>query len=117
MSKLVDYVESVVKPKKEFGICSTTGRLEQLKDQIKFLQAKDCSLDKLWRIKTEKYLLGIALSGSTADVYGDSRITHKCEDIIHADTREKLCLGVDILEVYEYVTKSGQNKGQKPILK
>jgi len=112
-NRLIDFIESVTKIKKDGGICTNKNKLTELQDKIKYLRSKEWKDDPLIIAQNEKRLLGIAISANKIDVYGDERITHTCKDALTAAPNELLTIGVDILECKEFETKSGPSKGKK----
>lgn len=111
--EVIEFVENLIKLSKNGGLCHSEKQVNKLKDKIKYLKSKQFIDDPHYLAMTEQRLLGIALSAQKIDIYNDSRITHRCEDFESLRPNGQMVVGVDIEEVKEYITKSGDNEGKK----
>ena len=113
MSKIVDLLKKVAKTNKQGGICSGEKYVEKLLEKIKYVETNKFKDELLWLNHIEEKLLGIALSTPKIESYNTSEVTHTCADFINGNRAEKMVFGLDIKEVREYTTKSGDNAGKR----
>lgn len=117
MNKLINYLEKLCKTEKTGGLCHTDKSVESLREKIRYVKENSPFQDTmLWLNTTEFNLLGVALSTQKIDVYDKTEVTHNISDFLgnpNVRGNFQYVFGVDILDVQEFVTKSGDSQGKK----
>lgn len=114
-SGIIEFLEPLIKLKKEGGICASVNAVQKLQEKIKFVKeelgAGKLKDDLLWLNHTECKLLGIALSAQKVDSYDQSMVTHTVKDFLDSERPQHMTFGVDILQETQYITKTGPSAG------
>lgn len=115
MTKIIDYLDALAVTGKGVGICHSKDSVIKLKEKIKYVRKNSPFKDELlWMNHKEEELLGISLSAQKIDSYNTSEVTHFCKDFLTGNiSKNEMVFGVDILEIREYITRSGASEGKK----
>lgn len=117
MSKVIEYLETLCKTAKEGGICHSQKNVDNLLERIKYVKNNSPFKDTLlWKNNTENALLGISISTQKIDIYDKSEVSHNVKDFLDSKNEKSnrtFTFGVDIIDVVEYITKSGPSEGKK----